>query len=253
MTEGVETATPPPPKPNSIARIIGVFATPGETLPEIARRPDILVPLAILLVISLFGGIVMAQKVDFASVAREATAGQPTRDMSPKQLEAQETARHWMVAIWRVSAYCAPVFSAISLVILAAILLAAFKLMGGEGEFLQALSVTIYAWYPLLIKGVLALIVLISRKTITLHDIENPVMSNLAFLVNAKQHPIAAAFLGNFDLFSLWTMVLLIIGFAAISGFSRAKSAAIVISLWSVKVLFSLAGGAMQAMRMKAS
>jgi hypothetical protein len=59
----------------------------------------------------------------------------------------------------------------------------------------------------------------------------------------------AFALLSSFDIFSVWFLALLIIGFAYVSRLSKAKSAAIIISLWICVLLLKLIGPAMQALR----
>ena len=63
-----ETAPPPPApaasKPNPFQRLVGVIMAPNETFASIAERPDWVVPLALWMLIAVFGGIVFAQRVD---------------------------------------------------------------------------------------------------------------------------------------------------------------------------------------------
>jgi hypothetical protein len=254
MSDGVELAAPAPPpepKPNSFSRIIGVFFAPGETFASIVRRPDFVVPLLIIVLFSLASGVLMAQKVDFKSAARDAVEAQqnPDHPIPPDIVNKQV---NLMSAIWKVAAYGAPFFSILVLVILAAILFAAFKIFGGEGEFLQAFSITIYSWYPLFIKSIIAVPALLySKHALTITAMQNPVASNLGYFISAKQHPIAFAFLSSFDVFSIWTIILMIIGFSLMSRFSRTKTAVIILSLWAVKLLFAVGGGALQSLRMR--
>lgn len=252
MTDGVELAAPAPPqepKPNSFSRIAGVFFAPGETFASIVRRPDFVVPLVILLVISLLTGVLVAQKVDFKELARDTIESQPrAKNLPPDVIEKQV---NFTAGFMKVASYGSPIVSTLLLVVLAAILFAAFKIFGGEGEFLQALSITIYAWYPNLIRAIVSVVALLSKKTLTMYTLQNPVASNIGYFMNPKLHPIAAAFWGSIDLFTIWTLILLIIGFAAMSRFSRMKSAVIILSLWAVKILFSVGAGAMQALQMR--
>src|SRR3989442_316673 len=134
MTTGsVDQDSPPSPtapKPNSFERIAGVFFSPSETFASIARQPDWVVPLVLTLVISLVTGIVMAQRVDFASAAREAI--EQNKNMSPAQAE---SAVKISAAIGKVASYCAPIFSIVGFLVIAGALLLAFRLFGGEGNF----------------------------------------------------------------------------------------------------------------------
>jgi len=76
--------------------------------------------------------------------------------------------------------------------------------------------------------------------------------SHLKFCIRISRigEPVQYAIGATVDLFNIWTLVLLIIGLATMSKFSKAKSAVIVISLWLVVNLLSLIGPAMQAKRL---
>jgi len=78
------------------------------------------------------------------------------------------------------------------------------------------------------------------------------VKSNLGFLTDPKDHSILFAFLSSFDVFTIWTVVLLIIGFAIISRVSRAKSAAIVVAMWFVAIAIKLGFAALGTLGKKA-
>ena len=64
----------PAPKPNSFQRIIGVLFSPDATFASIARRPDWVVPLVLIVVLALVNGILVASHIDFGAPAREAGA-----------------------------------------------------------------------------------------------------------------------------------------------------------------------------------
>jgi hypothetical protein len=77
------------------------------------------------------------------------------------------------------------------------------------------------------------------------------VRSNLGFLADMKANPMAFALFSSFDIFSVWFLVLMVIGFAYVSRLSKAKSAGIIVSLWIVVLLLKLIGPALQALRAK--
>ncbi|HXG59463.1 MAG TPA: Yip1 family protein [Thermoanaerobaculia bacterium] len=239
------------PKPSALRRFGGVLTSPGETFESIARRPDVLVPLLLILGLSFVTGIIVARTVDFTAVAREAMEANPQAAGLPP--EQAERSLRFMANLWKVLAYASPLFSLIMFAVIAGVLSIAFRLFGGEGTYKQAFSVTLYSWLPMLIKGIIATAVFSSRRSVTMAELQNPVRSNLAFLVDFDTRPVAFAILSSVDVFTIWTLVLFVIGFAAISKCSRAKSAAIVVSLWLVMLLFKVGGAAMQAMRIKSS
>jgi hypothetical protein len=66
-----------------------------------------------------------------------------------------------------------------------------------------------------------------------------------------KAQPILFALLTSLDVFMLWTIILLTIGFSKVSRLSKGKSAAIIVSLWIVTVAIKLGFAALGAARMK--
>jgi hypothetical protein len=252
MTIDAEAASAPPAKPSGWARIAGALVSPGETMTDIARRPDFWTPLILIMVCSLIGGVVMATQIDFAAMVRETVLSTPRGHEIPK--EALETQVKWGAAIARVMSFLGPLMTVVILAVIAAVLLAAFKLMGGDGDFKQAFAITTYGWLPMLIKSLIVIVVVIARKhTWTMYELQNPVMSNLAFLVKAKDHPVLANLLSQFDVFTFWMLALLVIGFAAMSRFSRAKAATIIGALWCAKLFFSVAMSALGTLGRRAS
>jgi hypothetical protein len=250
MTTGQDNAisTPVPdpgPKPNSFQRIIGVLFSPDATFASIARRPDWVLPLVLLLITSLAAGVIMAPRIDFGAATREAM--EQNKNVSQDQVD---RAVKMTTSIAKVMTYLSPVLSLIGLLIIAGILLLAFRLFGGEGDYKQAFSVTCYASIPSIIKTVITLIIIVAKGGILpAQMLATMVRSNLGFLADMKTNPMAFALLSSIDIFSIWFLVLLIIGFAYVSRLSKAKSAVIVISLWVLVVLIKLIGPAMQSLR----
>ena len=247
-TTDTPAAAPAPaePKPNSIARMFGVLVSPEATFASIARRPTWAAPLIVLIVLSLVSGIVMSSRLNFAAAAREQMESR--KDLTPEQAD---RAVRMAASMGKIIPLMAPLFMVIGLLIVAGILLLAFRLFGGEGTFVQAFAATNYASMPSVIKTIIVLIVVLAKGGATLAPTALPtlVRSNLAFLFDPKDQAMAYAFAANFDIFSIWVLILMIIGFAHLARVSKAKSAAIVISLWLVKCVITLIGPAVQSLR----
>jgi hypothetical protein len=253
MTVGQDNAlaTPAPgaePKPNPFQRIIGVLFSPDATFASIARRPDWVVPLLFILILSLANGIVLSSRIDFGAPAREAMA--QNKNMTQEQMDRAEK---MSVGMGKVAKFIAPVIAIIVLLIVAGALLLTIRLLGGEGDFKQAFSVTCYAWIPNVLQAIVLTIVVLAKGATAINPQAFPTMvrSNPAFLVDMKTQPMAFALLSSLDLFTIWVLVLLIIGFAYVGRVSKAKAAVAVLSLWAVTILFKLVPAALQGLRNK--
>lgn len=232
---------------NPFSRIVGVLTSPSQTFAEIARRPDWVVPALVMVVISYISVFIMSKRVDFETVYREAFEAQ---HIPPQQ---QEQMLRWAVAFGRAIMYVSPLLAVGGVVVAAALLFLGLRLLGGQLTFLQAFAVTIYSWMPHVIAGIIALIVGMTRKSFTVEELQTLVHSNPAFLVHLKTQPMMFNFLSSLDVFSVWTIVLLVIGLSIASNLSKAKTAGVVIVLWAVFVLFKVGQGALAAMRMRSS
>jgi len=80
-------------------------------------------------------------------------------------------------------------------------------------------------------------------------DLAIAVRSNLGFLVSMKSNPMAFAVLTSLDIFTIWVLILFIIGFTYVARVSKAKAATIVVTLWLVTVAFKVVPAAIRSLR----
>ncbi len=252
MTTG--TVEPYPPAPpaqpaakNTFQRIAGVLFAPADTFRDIARKPDIVMPLLILIITGFICTAVLVPRMDFDAMMQEQMA-QSGRQMSEADME---RASKMGAAFGKIMAWVSPLLGVVVWAIIAGVLLLGHRLFGGEGDFKQAFSTTMYAWIPNAISGIVMTIVAAAKGEVNPATMNTLVKSSPAFLVDMKDNPILFALLSSFDLFTIWTLILFIIGFSTLSRLSRGKSAAIVISLWLVTVVVKLGFAALGAARMK--
>ncbi len=107
--------------------------------------------------------------------------------------------------------------------------------MGGMVPYVKVLSM----WaYTSLAVGIVAMIVrvpiILAKKTVA-------VQTNLAaFLSPDSKGTILYKILASFDVFILWQLVLMVIGFTVVYKFNSKKSATVVFGLWAVWVVISV-------------
>lgn len=246
--------TAPAPAPvtkNSFQRIAGVFFAPVETFADIARKPDIVVPLLLIIIISYIGTVLVMPHLDLdAMIAQQA-------EMMKKQnpnLGDNDIERMGRItkSMTKVMGYIGPMLIIVGYLIIALVVWGACRMMGGQGDFKQAFSATLYAHFPRVVLGIITAIVVMARGMVDPMTMATVVKSSPAFLVDMKTNPVLFALLGSLEIFQIWTVILLIIGFAALSKLSKAKTAAIVISLWVVMLVVKIGFAALGAARMKA-
>lgn len=243
---------PPPPdtKKNVFERIAGVLFAPAETFQDIARRPDILGPLLVILLVGYVTTFLVMPKLDIGAIT--AQQAEQMRKSNPNMGEEQMAQIERMTAASaKIMGWIGPLLGVAWYAIVAGVLLLAFRLFGGEGSYKQAFSATLYAWVPLVLFGVIVTIVVMARGTFDPTTAATLVKSNPAFLVDMQEQPILYSLLSSFDIFTIWTIFLLIVGFAALSKTSKAKAATVVIALWAAMIVVKLGFAALAASRMK--
>ena len=118
-------------------------------------------------------------------------------------------------------------------VIIAAVLMGTFNLVAGAAiPFGRALAIVIYGSLPGLIGALLGIISLFAGVDREGFDINNPVATNPAYFMdpagNKFLHHIASAF----DVFIIWNIVVMGIGFACNSKVKRSTAILIVAGLY---------------------
>lgn len=225
---------PPAPaaKPNPASRIGGVIASPGETLRDIAERPDWLVPLIVILVTFLLFGLAMSARMDFETATREKLEESGT---SGPELERQ------LETIQKVQRIATPIFTLVMAVLVPLIvsgaLLLGCRIFGGQGTFRQSFAVTVYCWIPQALKTLVMAALLFRARDVDPRQLPLLLKSNLGFLVDPLSSPGVFALLSSIDIFAIWTLVLLGIGFAFAHRLSRTVTTGLAISLYLLLVL----------------
>jgi hypothetical protein len=239
-------APPEPARIGPLGRLIGVLVSPGETFEDINRKPTWLVPMIITILLGI--GVALFYnwwaKPNYDAIVHkqletylDRTGGQmPPEDVVAKQARIRKTADVIAPAIIRV-----PIFFLVS-----GLFAVGLMLLGAKATFMKILSV--YVWTSCAI-GLLASIVLC--VIVVVHDRDTLsgmsyveafqlLPTNPGILFHGSETPVLKSLAGSLDLFSLWTILLLTMGFAAISGskkISRYSIAGVIVVLWIVYVL----------------
>jgi hypothetical protein len=138
-----------------------------------------------------------------------------------------------------------PIFLLIPYVILAALFLLAFLATGAGISFRKAFTVTVWGTGPpAIVLTLLGILFMFVKNPADLDVVPAyNVVSNLGALVDFTAHPMLNSFLSSIDLFSIWTVVLLSLGFAAVSEkkLTVGKASIPVVGLWALWILLKLA------------
>jgi hypothetical protein len=156
------------------------------------------------------------------------------------QIEEQAAARQNSPVSRILTLVQAPILGVIVYLILAGIFMLLYLLMQAHLKFKKALSVTIWGVAPAsIVQQILCIFILFLKEPYTVESTSGIVMSNLGFAIDSKAHPALHSLLASLDIFSIWMIILLSIGFAAISDkkLTRGKAATGIVILWAIFVL----------------
>jgi hypothetical protein len=224
---------------SSFGRLIGVLVSPGKTFRSIAARPTWLVPLLVLVVLGLVVGWFLISRVDAGEMVRY-QFGKFADRMPPEQVEKAIQDAENMTPGRRLlqTAIGLPV-AALLYVILAAVFLVVFKLMGSEMTFKQSFSTYLHSLVPIgLVSALINLPLILTRESISPEEVMGGgvIVASPAILASEETSAVVQSLLGSLNFFTLWTLVLLTIGYRIVARVSTAASAGTVFTLWLLYV-----------------
>ncbi len=225
-----------------IQRLTGGYFEPGKTFEDINKKPTWLAIFLISAILSMAAAYVVSIRIDMASITRKYMESMPLNlsEEQLNQMEEQTAARQNSPMSKIIQIVQTPILSIIAYLALAGIFMLMFLIMQAHFKYKKALAVTIWGFaIPGIIQTILNIFVLFLKEPFTVDPTEGIVTSNLGFLVDGKAHAALRSLASSIDIFSIWTIILLSIGFAAISDkkMTKGKAATGVVILWVIFII----------------
>ena len=256
-----QTPVEEPARLGPLARLTGTLLSPGETFADINRKPTWIAPFLIAVVTTLGFSFFFEWRVKpdwdkFFQATVEKRMGKPLKDLPPeqqeqvkKQLDIQKkiattdlkSPLSLLITLARTL-----VFYTFGFLIPAGIFALGLMFMQAKTTFKKILSVVAWSWCATGLVGLLVTVASLmvrdseSLRDINLADPAGFVPSNLAVFLPTGSSPVLGAIAGSLDVFTIWYLILLAIGFTAIAGtrkFKTSKAVALVFGLWGIWVL----------------
>lgn len=226
----------------------GIFFEPSNTFDALRQRPRFLVAALILLALTMAFTTLLFSRIDYESLVRKNLEANQSLTAEQRDQAFANATSPMMKNIQKVTPLIGFI---IVFAIGAALYLAGTAAMGGKMTYKQALSVWTYSSFaPGVLSLVANMIVLFFKSA---EDIDPQsggrgiINTNAAFLINAKEHPALATFIGAFDLFAIYGLVLAAIGLRRVGKLSSGSAWAVVLTIFItlvvIRVAFSLMTG----------
>ena len=197
-------------------RVFGVLFSPGQTFADIARVPSFVLPLILTTVLSLIAVTTLNMHMNWSQYVRQKIDESPRgSSLSAEQKDQQaETGAKITTYIVYASGLLAPIIFSL---IVAVVMLGAFNLLGGaKATFMQSLAIAAHSGLVGLISTPIFVLVMFLKPKGTI-DPENPVVTNVAAFLPEDSAKWLIALGKSIDVFTIWTLILVAIGFAAVN------------------------------------
>ena len=219
------------------ARIANTFVAPSKTFTDLRRSASWWGPWLLISIFSMLFIYAMGRQVGFEQISRNQVAHSSRAEQFEK-LPADQQAKQIQLSskIIRYFAYGSPLMILFYFLISTLVLWTTFKIAAGaETTFGQAYAIVMYASLPGIVGAILGIVSLFAGIDPEGFDVNNPVGTNLAYYLDPAStgkfvHGMASAL----DVITIWTIVLLGIGFASTSKVKRSTAITIVAAWYLV-------------------
>jgi hypothetical protein len=225
-------------------RLLGIFISPGETFADVARKPDFVPPLVLLVLLSVAGAEAFLHKIGMEPILKWALEhSSRTASMAPDQIQGLVEK---MVPYYTWIARAAGVVWPVLVVLVAAVvgLVAVNSVFGGQITFKTAFSISCYAYAVNIIYDLIALtMTAFGDPEHFISNPQNPTPTSVGFFLNPldTSKPLLALG-GSLEIFTFWNMALLAVGLSVGPG-RKAKAVPLfftLFGLWVVMVLIKM-------------
>jgi hypothetical protein len=207
-----------------------IFTSPSQAAAQVADRPHWVLPLVILMVVAaVFTLSTFKYQLQEQRQTIEEMLEERGMEMDEENMPEDSTAGRVLGGAG------AAVMAGLAVLVGAAILNGFATLMGHEIGFRK-----MFAFYSHV--GLIGALGMLVKIPIVLAKQDMDVRTSvLAFAPSIPLDSLAGVFLSNLDLFSIWSVVATVVGYDVLSGMGRRKSAYVVVGLWVLWMLVSVA------------
>lgn len=242
----VPAPTAPPLSQGS--RVVNTFLAPSKTFADINRSASWWLPFVILALVSWAFVFTVDKKIGFDKVQENQlklnTKAQEQLDQLPP--DQREQRMQIGVKFTKVISYGFPVVTLAINAIMALILWGSYSFgAGAQVGFGKSMAVVMYSNMVGIVKALLAMVTLFAGADPDTFTFQNPVATNLGFLIDPMQHKVLYTLGSSLDIINFWIMALVAIGFTYVCKVKKGTSFAIVFGWWVVLTGLSVGAAAL--------
>ena len=236
-----------PPTLSEGERLVDTFVAPSKTFTDLRRNASWWAPWLVISLFSIAFMLVVGKQIGYEQVTRNQISHSARADQFDK-LPAEQQARQLQVAakITKYIGFAFPAIILISFLVIAAVLMATFNLgVGADVRFGTSLAIVSYGSLPGIIHATLAMIVLFAGVDRDGFNINAPLASNPSYFMDPSGNKFLYTLATGLDVFMIWSLILMGIGFACNSKVKRSTAIGIIVGWY---VVYKLAGAGLAAM-----
>ena len=246
-----EAAVEEPARLGPFARLTGTLLSPGETFADVNRKPTWIAPMIIAICTVLASTVFFQWRVnpDWDSIMRNQIKKRMERSNQTLTEEQMQQQVNFAKGIAKFSPLIGAVVTPVIYVVLAGIFALGLMFIQAKTTFKKILSVVSWSCAATaIVATIVTMASLMVRDEESLRSIDPTqsagiVPSNLAAFLSSETPAVIKSLAGSIDIFTIWVLILLTIGFAAIAGarkITTSKTATVVFGFWAVYVLIKM-------------
>jgi hypothetical protein len=243
-TESAAPATLSP-----VRRVIAAFVSPTELFEDVRRHTSWWPAFLLLVIGSLLFCFAVQKQVGWPRTYDAILRQTPRQEAQISQMQPAQaaSAKAMGTKITEASAWGSPVIILLTTAIASAVLLGTLNFaFGGKARYGEVFSVYMYAMVPMFLHSVLAVTALFAGLDSGAFLITNPVGSNAGYYLAPDTWKWIQAIATSFDIFTIWMLVLLVIGCSIVARVSRGMAATAVVGWWVLLLIVKVGAAALQ-------
>jgi hypothetical protein len=229
-----------PPQMSELGTVANIFFEPGRTFEDLKRKPRFLIAgiiIAVLVAGYTFGLVYKVGEAGLRRFVAEQIDKSPRADSLSSEQKAN--AVDMQMTISKYTRFAVPIFVFIFFFIGGLFYWLGAKAFGGNGSYMQNLSVWIYSGLPPTVIMMIGNFIVLAFKSADDIDLaasqRSLINANPGMLLDGKAMPVLTTLISTLDLFAIWGWILAAIGLRITNRLSSG-------SAWAIVILVALIG-----------